>query len=544
MIDRIRRYISNNKILVISAVILFLIKLINLDQLYLLRGERDIVFTGYSLAKTARDLYGNFLPLQFSKLDMATPFFSFYYSALWWLILPIRSVFTARLPYVVLSISLIFLVYEIVYAITKNRSVSILTSLIFSFSPGIFHLTRLSLEINLAMPLLSLGVLLYLKEKKLWAYVVLALSYFTYNGFRPIIPFFLVYLEFYFLLVKKKPKQFLIENAKNIVFFIILFAISFQIIDGNMMLSRKADLVFFNKEKIDNLVIFRRNTAIGPTILKKLFNNKLTSQVYYMIEVFVQGQGLGYLFLKGDQAAIYATTFTGQFFLVTMILYYMGFMYLGRKWDKKYFYVLGIIPVSLISSMINIDYVSVAIRSMPASIGYAFIIACGAYFAWHLVTRLRPSVKFIVISTFGILTLIELAYFGYNYYYRRPVTMSEAYFESERQLGLYLLKNNKHYTIYDDSPRNIYATYLFLKPNINMTLAQANFRTGENRYDFDGFILKKCPSSPKEIPFVKNTIVADSCLDIPTYDKLNSDPNVKKIKFKDFSLRTAYFIIE
>ena len=167
MLNMIKEYLLRNKILIIAVIILFIVKIIFLDQIHLLRGERDITFTGYSLAKTAKDIYGNFLPLEFRNLDIPTPFLAFYYSALWWLLIPFKSVFFARLPYVLLSLSLLFLVYEVIVEMTKDRKVSLLTSLIFSFSPGVFHLTRLSLEIGLAMPLLILAMLSYLKEKKL-----------------------------------------------------------------------------------------------------------------------------------------------------------------------------------------------------------------------------------------------------------------------------------------------------------------------------------------------------------------------------------------
>ncbi len=543
MLEKIKDYFLKNKFLVIAAIVLFLIKLINLDQIYLLRGERDITFTGYSLAKTARDLYGNLLPFEFKNLDMPTPLIAFYYSALWWLLIPFKSVFFARLPYVLLSLSLLFLVYEVIFAMTKDRKISLLTSLIFSFSPGVFHLTRLSLEIGLAMPLLLLAMLLYLKQKKLLAYVFFILTFFSYNGFRPVIPFVLIYLELYSLFVKKKPKEFFIESGKHILFFVILFIFSFTFVDGHMTASRQKDLVFFNYDKVDPLVVFRRNTAIGPLILKQIFNNKITSTLYYQLEVLVRGQDLRYLFLKGDDAAIYATTFTGQFFLIAMVFYYLGFLFLGKKWDWKYFFVLGIIPVALVSSLINIDYVSVAIRSMPASIGYAFIIACGLSLEWTLVSKLKKPLRLGLLGLLGVLFLIELAYFGYNYYFRRPVTMSESFFESEKQLGQYLLEHKNNYLIYDDSPRNIYETYLFLKPSVDMFAAQKDFAKGEP-YSFDGFLLKKCPSSPKELTFKPKTIIADSCTDIPLYESLNNNDKMKKIYFKDFSLRTAFFVID
>ena len=60
----------------------------------------------------------------------------------------------------------------------------------------------------------------------------------------------------------------------------------------------------------------------------------------------------------------------------------------------------------------------------------------------------------------------------------------------------------------------------------------------------DNYLLKRCPDSgKKQQMFKKGSIISDACLDKDQYDKLNDDGNVDKIKFKDYSFRTAYFVI-
>jgi hypothetical protein len=309
------------------------------------------------------------------------------------------------------------------------------------------------------------------------------------------------------------------------------------------MSSRKTDLVFIGYNKIVPKVIYARNTAIGPEILKKVFFNKLTTTISYITDVFVKGQDLSYLFLNGDSAAIYASTFTGQFFLICLIFYYLGFIFLGKEFNKEYFYVLGFIPISLISSMVNIDYVSVAIRSILASVSFAFIIACGIIFFLDLIKKIKKSFRRVIYIFLAAFIFIELSYFVYNYFFRREITMFEMFFEHEKQISLFLNSNKKPYIIYDDSPRNILASYLFLNKDINITKAQKIFKQGIP-YMYDGFIFKICPSSPKEIVLKNKMIIADSCTDEKLYQKLNGDSRVKKIPFQDFSSRTAFFIID
>jgi len=516
--------------------------LILLDHAFLLRGERDITFTGYSLAHTGRDLYGNLLPVEFFGLDMPTPFLSFYYSALWWIILPFKNVFMARLPYVISTTTYIFLVYECIKIITKNTKLAIITSIIFAFSPGIYHLSRLALEVNIATPILLGGIILFLKKKRIWAYSLFTLAFYSYNGSRPLILPLLLFLELYPWMNGSSFQSFLKMSVISTVFFFVLFGSSF-IIDGKMMLSRSSDLVFMSYDKITPKVIYLRNSSVGPEILKVVFNNKITETIHYMIDVFIQGQDFQYLFFQGDKAAIYATTFTGLFFLVSFPFYYLGFFYLGKKFKKEYFYILGFIPVALVPAIINIDYVSFTIRSILSTVGYAYIIGGGLIFGFTLLSKMHKIIKIFIIGLFATFFIIELSYFSYNYFYRRPVTMFEMFFESEKDIAEYLLHSDKKYYIYDDSPRNIVTTYYFLKDHPNMSKFQ-QLNNQNKKFSFDGHTIVKCPTSDNEIALKAGTIVADSCLSVDRYKSLAGNLDIPFIPYKDFSFRKAFFIFD
>jgi len=167
----ISNYLKKRKKIFFVALIFFLIQLPFLDQLSLLRGERDILLTGWSLAHTAKDLYGKLLPLEFTGIDPNVPFVPMYVTALWWLFVPVKSVFLARLFFVLLSTTVPFLIYEIINFVKKDEKIALITATIFCFSPGIFYLSRLALEIGVAFPLLLAGILCYLKEKKISSFI-------------------------------------------------------------------------------------------------------------------------------------------------------------------------------------------------------------------------------------------------------------------------------------------------------------------------------------------------------------------------------------
>ena len=545
MLGSLKKYILKNKALVLLIIGYILIRLPLLDHAFLLRGERDIVLTGYSLLKTGKDFYGNFLPLQFFGLDQPSPLLSFYFSALGWIIFPIKNIFFARLPFLLAGSLNLFFIYEIIQFLTKNKKLSLITAALFGFSPGMYHLGMLALEINLAMPLLLAGILFYVKKRKFLGWVLFARSFFTYNGFRPLIPFLLIYLEFFEFIHKGSWKSFIKNSFLQGILFIAFFAITFFFIDGEIMTSRSTDLVFLSYGKISPEVDFLRNTSIAPPDLKSLMNNKVTETLTYMVDVFYEGISLQYLFFRGDRAAIYTSTFAGQFFSIFVFFYFLGFVRLGARLRKNYFYILGLIPVAMVPSVVNIDYISVAIRSLLASVSYAFVIALGVLMFVELLKRAKKEYRMIAYGIVLLLLTVEVLYFSYNYVLRRPVTMFESYFEHEKQVAQYIIDSDQHVTLYDDSPKNIITAYHILNPDVDIQALQAVLLHSEDVYETDAFTMRFCPQSgDKDQMYVQDTVIAESCLDPEEYDVLEADQRHGRIDFKDFSLNSAFFIYE
>jgi hypothetical protein len=534
-------YFKKNRKLLAVAVLFFLVQLPFLDQLSLLRGERDIMLSGYSLAKTGADLYGKFLSLEFLGIDPYVPFFPMYAAALWWLLVPFKSVFTARLLFVLISAAIPFLVHEIVKHITDREDISFFTAVVFVFSPGVFHLTRLTLEIGIAFPLLLGGILAFQKKKRLLSYALLFLSFFSYHGFRPLIPVLLVYLSFFEYFKSRNIKVLLKQTAVHVLFFGLLVGLSF-FIDGRLMKSRINDVAFSNFERWSNEVIYRRNTSIAPKAVTAAFDNKLTAMVQYMRDVFFNGFDLGYLFIKGDDSSLYATTFTGQFFITFSVFYLLGLFFIAKKAKWNYYYLASIIFVGLVPSIANISYVSYSIRSILSSVGHAFLIACGIVFFLQWVVKANVWSKRIAVLVLALSLSAELVYFGYNYYGRRFITMSEMYFENERQIAKYLIDTRKPYRIYAHSPRDIFFSYLFFNNRIDMKQAQAAARQGEP-YRIGNLEIHKCPVNPKYT--FRNEIIMDSCVTEKQYQKLAGERKYSAvIPYSNYSFRDAFFIFD
>ncbi|OGK18889.1 hypothetical protein A3D80_01025 [Candidatus Roizmanbacteria bacterium RIFCSPHIGHO2_02_FULL_40_13b] len=544
MIKSIKEYINSNKYLCVAAVIFLLVRVLFLDQLFLLHDERDIVFSGYSIAKTAQDLFGNFLPINFSGISPDNPLVSIYYSAASWILLPIRSVFFARIPFVLISTLLIFLVYEIILQISRDKRLALVSSLVFVFSPWVFHVTRLALDLPLAAVTLFSGLLLFLKNKRWLAYFMFFLTFYNYQGFRVLIPFLIIYLE---IICHTIPLSFPRRRESRIIvslLFVLFLFLSITFIDKSVTTKRFSQVAFLAPERFTQEVNLRRSSSNAPLRIQAIFHNKISVTADYVVDNFIKGQDISYLFKTGDFSPINGNAVGGQFFFGFLLFYYLGIMALGKRLQKEDFYILGFIILGLLPAMASVNSATYSIRGFLSALGYAYLLSLGILFGIDILKRFSSKQRTFILVSLLLVFIINSTYFIYNYYVRRPVTVGELFNENERRLATYLIDNpDKTYTIYHNNPKEIYLSYLFL--NNNLAISQFNnLSSNLTIYQFNNFTFIKCPRLI-DYRTLHGVIVSETCMDLKSHDQLNNSVlMIKKIPYKDISLKTAYFIFE
>ena len=441
------------------TLIFFLIRLPYLDQLNLLHDERDISLSGYSISKTGKDLSGNFLPLTVTNIAPDNPITSIYYSAAAWLFTSQKNVFNARFPYVLISSLLIFLIYKLILIITKNRPLSYLTSLFCCFSPWLFHITRLGMDVTLAFPTLLIAILFQLKNKKIFSFIFYTLTFYNYQGFRPLIPVLIVF----FTLVANQKKIILRALFINIIFIVALFTSSF-LIDRNVTQARVTQVIFFNKILLDSKIVFNRNTSSASSLVKAVFDNKITESGNYILSAFIKGIDNTFLFKDGDYSAINGSISGGQFLIPTILFFYFGFIAFGRKFNRYDLVVLSFIPLGMIPSVLSTNGISFGIRGVFSSIGFSFVIARGFSLFYEVISKMQ-NIKFknaiivlVLISyMFGVLNFV------YIYFFRRPILMGEIFNEHERKVSQFLMVNQgvtSRY-VYTNNKESLERSFLF-----------------------------------------------------------------------------------
>lgn len=512
--DKIRSYIASRWIVLLMMFVFFLIRLPGLDSTFLLYDERDTVLTQYSLAKTGNDLYGNKTPLKFDRISPHAPALAMYYGVPYWFTGLKRSVTNARLIYMLPASIIPLLIFELLFAILKRKDISLIASLIFSFSPWIYHVSRLALEINLAFPVFLGAVLFQVKRKYMASFFLYGLSFFLYQGIRPLIPAAFIYFELFLNADRKKINKSFTVIAVFLAFTGLMLIAAF-ITEGNMQTRGSSEVVFFATERIAKEVDSIRSSVLFPTALSNLFINKLSIMSDYIAGNLYQGLNLTYLFNNGDSEPIYSNAITGQFVPALSIFLLLGLLTLGRARIKEYYIFAGITLLGLIPSLINIYSSTFAIRALFSGVGLSFIMALGVKTSFGIISNKKRVLKY---SFYGILVLagiFQSADFAYKYILIRPKIQAELFNESERKLAALLASSETTNIIRLANPFSYFLSYAFLEKDESFSFGDIsqslNGGSGILKIKNSSFI--SCKAKSIETANISNTnIIDESCL--------------------------------
>lgn len=271
-------------IIVITAAFLRLFNLSNLPSSYT-PDELAQGYTAYSILETGKDEWGNSNWLNLRSFgDYKPPIQT---------LLMIPSIkllglntFAVRFPNALLSVFTVLLTFLITNLLFKNSSVSILSALFMAISPWALPMSRIALEANLIVFIISLATyLLLLAQKKGNLYLAtisglfFGISLFTYHSAKIFTPLFLISIIFF----KKIYQQKKVLIPILISFFLVLILSFYN--NKQIESSRTGDIAIFNPTDKWSYVSDSQYemTQTGlPYFIVKIFYNK----IIYLYETF------------------------------------------------------------------------------------------------------------------------------------------------------------------------------------------------------------------------------------------------------------------
>jgi len=389
--------------------------------------ELDVGYQAYSILKTGKDYYGNFLPIHFHSLaEWRTPLYL--YSSVPTVALFGISPLGVRLPAAIFGILSIFALYLLVKEITKNHRLALLASFVMAISPWHLQYSRAGFEATQLLFLLILGLYFFFKAletkgKMLWVSVgLLALTPWVYSTAKLFTPLLLLFL----LWVWRKE---IFSFSQKHLFYAIL---SLFIIGGPIAYStffgggtqRFNNLSIFNDPVLETEIGALRQVDVsmqGQT--GKVFHNKLTYWGGNFIRNYFQSFSTEFLFIKGD-LNLRQSIGTGEFYRVDALVLILGLIFFFTKFPNRKFksliafwILVGVVPAALTRDGGN--HATRLILILPPLI---FLIAYGLMETYK---ALAMNYRKLFVLGYGILLFICFIGYQHTYWVHYPL-------ESER----------------------------------------------------------------------------------------------------------------
>jgi len=373
-------------------------------------------YTAYSILTTGCDEWGsrNWLSLR-SFGDYKPPVQTL-------LMIPSIKVFglnpfAVRFPNALLSVFTIILTYLIADYLFKNKNISLISSLFIAISPWSLPMSRIALEANLVVFVISLATYLFLKSIKnqqsfpfLISITLFGVSLFTYHSAKIFTPLFLIALIFSQKIYRQK--RFLII----LVSVFSLFFLSNFYLNSQIKSDRTGDIAIFNPTDKWSYVSNSQYeiTQSGlPYSISRVFYNK----IIYLFETFTQSYfsyfSPQFLFTQGAGETTYGMIpgygvlgiIPGIGFILALIL-----IIKTKKFERSkqlFFLFITILIPPTIAAIAKGQYSANRVSLMMPFL--QIISAVGlVYFIETIPQKFKKISYFIVLSIFSFFSLIFL----------------------------------------------------------------------------------------------------------------------------------------
>ncbi len=481
--------------------------------------EASIGYNAYSILKTGRDEYGQFLPLNFKSFGDYKPGLYFYFVIPFIWLLGLAE-FAVRLPSAILGIATVYLIYFLSKQIFNNKNIALLSAFLLAITPWHIHFSRGGWESNAATFFITLGFLLFLKglEKAnflFWSLLSFLISIYLYQSPRLLVPLFLISLIFLY-------NRHLLKKLKNLTIFIpILFILSLPLF-GEFLTgqgaARFSGLSFLSDPGPGSRTNELRGQHLNPSSLYSIIlHNKFTSYGPSFLGHYLDHFSSQFLFIRGEDVIRNKVPETGQFYLVQAMFLILGIMYLTRSKLEHKKLLLAWLIISPTASAMTFQTPN-ALRSLNMVIPFSLIMGVGLY---YLITITKKKLRFLIAFIIFFILGFEVIHYLESYYMHYPKRYPLAWEYGFKQMVSKLsikqpLYNNVVITDRYDQPYILLLFYQKFDPVKYQPQARLSIRDKFNFgtiRSFDKYQFRQI--DPKEIKNAKDTLFIGSEKEIP-----------------------------
>lgn len=321
--------------------------------------EAQIGYNAYSLLKTGKDEFGNFLSHHLNIFGYSRPTALFYLTMPSIAILGLNELAT-RLPTAILGVLMVVAFYFLVKLIFRDTTLGLISSLLLSISPWHIIFSRASTE-NILELLLVVGgtyFLFYgLRVKKslyfLISYLFFVFAYFSYLPSRVFGPLFL--FGFGLIFFKDLKKEKLLKRFLLVFIFYLVFPIGLFMVKREAISRFKQVGIFTNpgvQMKIDEQI---REMGQVPPLITRLFHNKVINYSLAFFENYQEYFTGKFLFTLGGFPMRFRIPQMGVLYFFEFPLLIWGFLHFVQKKEKGQIFVIYWLLIAPIAASLTVE---------------------------------------------------------------------------------------------------------------------------------------------------------------------------------------------
>lgn len=429
--------------------------------------EVSIGYNAYSILKTGKDEYGNFLPLSIRSFDDYKPSLYVYLTVPSIAIFGLTE-FAVRFPAAVIGVSSVIVTYFFVkellseWDIKKREIIALLSAFFLAISPWHLQFSRAAFEGNVGMFFLIFALFCFLKALKIPKYYLFfgfnfAMSMYSYHSFRLINPILFVVL---FILFWKKIIQQKVWFFITLCFVVLLtFPIYWNFFYPQGSGARLSMVTVFSDQAL--LALSAKNVAEAKTqhnIVGEIINNRRFIFMPTIVHGYFDHFNFDFLFLHGDGGVQHHAFNMGMLYLWDFPFILLGMWFLLRKMDRKIailiiLFFLGPFPAAITTGT---PHPVRAIAMIPGFQIFASVGVIGLYF-WIRKKYIHVAYGYLFCCIFGL--IINVLYYFNQYYFITPIQYGYFWQYGNKQAIAYAKKNEDKYT-------KIIMTYSYDQPYI------------------------------------------------------------------------------
>ncbi|PIU33314.1 hypothetical protein COT04_00710 [Candidatus Shapirobacteria bacterium CG07_land_8_20_14_0_80_39_12] len=463
---RLKKFFKNYILLII---ILFLAALLRFYQITNVPpstqwDETAIGYNAYSILKTGRDEYGQFLPLVFKSFGDYKPGLYIY------LTVPSVAIFglnelAVRIPSALAGIASVWLIYLVSLLLFKKKPLALFISFALAMSPWQMHFSRGGWEANLALFLVLLGLLSFLKAEKKPKYlypsaIAFGLSFLSYQGSKVFVPLLLLGLLIFFF---KKIKTLSIKSIIISLFLLFLVASPSFLTILTWGGGRLKTMSLFSYPRSENEIQHILNKDNNNLFYFNLFHSEGLSFVTRFVERYFNHFSGRFLFFEGDWSSLrHGPSYNGVLYLFDFFLILFGLYFLVRLNTRESKFIWFWLFIAPLPAAITRDSIQ-GVRSLNMVLPLMILVGCGFYqlFLWLQKQKKLFSVCFSLLLV--VFYLFSVAYYLEQYFYHYPLQSSKDWQYGYQQIiqKVYPLRNNYQKIVFTSEYGQPYIYWLF-----------------------------------------------------------------------------------